>query len=341
MLLDAEQSDTNEGYSSEEQEEAGRLKKPGKTPHKADKRRGDLETHYEVGPHHSGHREIRTDRHRRDVVRCTTNRCDSDGDNQAAAHAVRHTTSPCTTAISNLSAANNLTTGCFFNPPDEKSESSVEDLPILDSSTSTGPQTPSFSATANVEDLSNVNSTPLTDDRASTPSGSMNVLDQLNIDRTPLAGNRASVLPDRANVEDVPNFNSTPLASRNTRKLNLSATGNWSAPNAPARNVTGNTSASCAHTVIVNQAPMNDRLDTLMKAVADIQENLRQLNGYIQQHMNTGKSSTEESELDDFKLLVDDEESMGSLSELLMDKTKRSHLVNYISHKGKHSYFFV
>jgi hypothetical protein len=40
MLLDAEQSDTKEGYSSEEQEEAERPKKPGKTPHKADKRRG-------------------------------------------------------------------------------------------------------------------------------------------------------------------------------------------------------------------------------------------------------------------------------------------------------------
>jgi hypothetical protein len=49
MLLDAEQSDTKEGYSSEEQEEAERLKKPGKTPRKANKRRGDSETHYEVG----------------------------------------------------------------------------------------------------------------------------------------------------------------------------------------------------------------------------------------------------------------------------------------------------
>jgi hypothetical protein len=36
MLLDAEQSDTKEGYSNEEQEEAERPKKLGKTPHKAD-----------------------------------------------------------------------------------------------------------------------------------------------------------------------------------------------------------------------------------------------------------------------------------------------------------------
>jgi hypothetical protein len=203
---------------------------------------------------------------------------------------------PCTTAIPSLSVANNQTPICFSNPSDEESESAVKDLPVLDSSTSTGPQTPSFSAIANVEDMPNANSTPLTDDRASTPSASTNVVDQLNTDRTPLAGNRASVLPDRANVEDVPNFNSTPLTSRNTRKLNLSATVSWSAPNAPARNVTDSTSSSCAHTVTVNQAPMNDRLDTLIKAVADIQENLRQLNGYIQQHLNTGKSSTEESE---------------------------------------------
>jgi hypothetical protein len=59
MLLDAEQSDTKEGYSSEEQEEAERPKEPEETPHKADKRRGDLETHYGVGLHHSGHREGR------------------------------------------------------------------------------------------------------------------------------------------------------------------------------------------------------------------------------------------------------------------------------------------
>jgi hypothetical protein len=50
----------------------------------------------------------------------------------------------------------------FFNPSDEESESAVKDLPVLDSSTSTGPQTPSFSAIANVEDMPNANSTPLT-----------------------------------------------------------------------------------------------------------------------------------------------------------------------------------
>jgi hypothetical protein len=56
MLLDAEQSDTKEGYSSEEQEEAERPKEPEETPHKADKRRGDSETRYGVGLHYSGHR---------------------------------------------------------------------------------------------------------------------------------------------------------------------------------------------------------------------------------------------------------------------------------------------
>jgi hypothetical protein len=51
-LLDAEQSDTQEECSSEEEEEAERPKKPEKTPLKADKRRGDSETHCGVGPHH-------------------------------------------------------------------------------------------------------------------------------------------------------------------------------------------------------------------------------------------------------------------------------------------------
>jgi hypothetical protein len=93
MLLDAEQSDTKVGYSSEEQEEAERPKKPEKTPHKADKRRGDSETHYGVEPHHSGHRESRTDRHRREVASRTTNRRGNDGDdNRAVAAAVRHNT---------------------------------------------------------------------------------------------------------------------------------------------------------------------------------------------------------------------------------------------------------
>lgn len=66
----------------------------------------------------------------------------------------------------------------------------------------------------------------------------------------------------------------------------------------------------------VNQSSINDRLNTMMKAVADIQDNLWQLNGYIQQQMNTGRSSTEESDLDDFPLPADDDESMGSLSGL-------------------------
>jgi hypothetical protein len=91
MLLDAEQSDTKEGYSSDEQEEVERPKKSEKTLHKADKRHEDSETHYGVGPHHSGHRKSRTDRQRREVASRTTNRCDNDGDdNRAAAAAVRH-----------------------------------------------------------------------------------------------------------------------------------------------------------------------------------------------------------------------------------------------------------
>jgi hypothetical protein len=55
MLLDTEQSDTKEGYSSEEQEEAERPKTPEKTPHKAYKLREHLETHHVVEPYHSGH----------------------------------------------------------------------------------------------------------------------------------------------------------------------------------------------------------------------------------------------------------------------------------------------
>jgi hypothetical protein len=73
MLLDAEQLDTKEGCSNEEQEEAEQPKKLGKTPHNADKRRGDPETYCEVGSYHSGHRGIRMDRHRREVVGRMTN----------------------------------------------------------------------------------------------------------------------------------------------------------------------------------------------------------------------------------------------------------------------------
>jgi hypothetical protein len=91
MLLDAEPSDTKEGCSNEEQEEAEQPKKLGKTPHNANKSRGDPETHCEVGPYHSGYRGIRMDRHRREMVGRTTNRRDNDGDdNRAAAPAVRH-----------------------------------------------------------------------------------------------------------------------------------------------------------------------------------------------------------------------------------------------------------
>jgi hypothetical protein len=104
MLLDAEQSDTKEGYSSEEQEEVERSKEPEKTPHKADKRREDSETHYGVGPHLSGHRESRTDRHRREVASRTINRRDNDGDdNRAAAAAVRHIITPLSPLFSVLS----------------------------------------------------------------------------------------------------------------------------------------------------------------------------------------------------------------------------------------------
>jgi hypothetical protein len=95
MLLDAKQSGTKEGYSSEEEKEAERSKRTEKMPHKAHKRRVDSETHYGVGPHHSRHRESRTDRHRWEVASRMTNRRDNDGDdNRVAAAALPHSNTP-------------------------------------------------------------------------------------------------------------------------------------------------------------------------------------------------------------------------------------------------------
>jgi hypothetical protein len=72
---------------------------------------------------------------------------------------------------------------------------------------------------------------------------------------------------------------------------------------------------------------VNNNLDMLMVTVNDIKENLHQLQQYIQQHINNGRSVNDEVDFEDFKLPVDDDAAMDDLCDLLKAKTRKLQLV--------------